>query len=75
MVRGPQDRLIGNKIDMTAQDFWKTLDEEEKLEFMRLRNQYRDYLDLSRNQFIEQFLTIWRETRRGQISRNQQASQ
>ena len=54
---------------MTAQEFWSQLTDREKLEFMRMRHQYPEFLDLSRNQFIEQFLDIWRETGQGQVSK------
>ena len=57
---------------MTAQEFWSKLTDREKLEFMRMRHQYPEFLDLSRNQFIEQFLEIWTETGRGAVTKAHQ---
>lgn len=54
---------------ISAQEFWTKLSDREKLEFLKLRaQQYPEYNDLSRNQFIDQFLEIWKETGKGKVS-------
>ena len=53
-------------------DIWNELTDREKLEFLKMRNQYPDYMSLSRKQFLEQFLDIWRATGRGQVTKDNQ---
>ena len=53
----------------TAREFWKSLRDDEKINFMRMRTQqYPNYNDLSKYVFIDEFLDIWNETHKGQVT-------
>jgi hypothetical protein len=53
----------------TAREFWKSLRDDEKINFMRMRTQqYSNYNDLSKYEFIDEFLNIWNETGKGQVT-------
>jgi hypothetical protein len=56
---------------MTAREFWKQLQQHEQIEFLRMRaQQYPQYNDQSKYQFIDGFMSIWSATGRGQTSRD-----
>jgi type II restriction/modification system DNA methylase subunit YeeA len=58
---------------MTAREFWNQLEDHEKIQFMRMRSQeYSQYNDLSKYQFIDEFLDIWRSTGQGQTTKEHQ---
>lgn len=54
---------------ITAKEFWKDLTNDEQIEFLRMRiQQYPEYNNLSKYEFIDQFLEIWNETGKGQVT-------